>query len=160
MQTIRQDIAPKIEKAYNVRLRYDGKAQEQSEALGDLSLALIITLASIYIILAWLFSSYTTPFLIMTVVPFGLIGAIWGHFIMGFSLSMFSLMAFFGLTGVLVNDTIILVRSIKEFLADGNTLSRSIIEGTRERLRPVLLTTITTIVGLMPILFELSLIHI
>ena len=157
LQTIRQDIAPKIEKAYNVRLRYDGKAQEQSEALGDLSLALIITLASIYIILAWLFSSYTTPFLIMTVVPFGLIGAIWGHFIMGFSLSMFSLMAFFGLTGVLVNDTIILVRSIKEFLADGNTLSRSIIEGTRERLRPVLLTTITTIVGLMPILFESSL---
>ena len=157
LQTIRQDIAPKIEKAYNVELRYDGKAQEQSEALGDLSLALIITLASIYIILAWLFSSYTTPFLIMTVVPFGLIGAIWGHFIMGFNLSMFSLMAFFGLTGVLVNDTIILVRAIKEFLSDGNSLSRSVIEGARERLRPVILTTITTVVGLMPILFESSL---
>ena len=157
LQTIRKDIAPKIEKAYNVKLRYDGKAQEQSEALGDLSLALIITLASIYIILAWLFSSYTTPFLIMTVVPFGLIGAIWGHFIMGFNLSMFSLMAFFGLTGVLVNDTIILVRAIKEFLSDGNTLSRSVIEGARERLRPVILTTITTVVGLMPILFENSL---
>ena len=157
LQTIRQDIAPKIEKAYNVKLRYDGKAQEQSEALGDLSLALIITLASIYIILAWLFASYTTPFLIMTVVPFGLIGAIWGHFIMGFNLSMFSLMAFFGLTGVLVNDTIILVRAIKESLSDGNNLSRSVIEGARERLRPVILTTITTVVGLMPILFESSL---
>jgi len=157
LQTVRQDIAPKIEKAYNVELKYDGKAQEQSEALGDLSLALIITLASIYIILAWLFSSYTTPFLVMTVVPFGLIGAIWGHFVMGFNLSMFSLMAFFGLTGVLVNDTIILVRSIKEHLVEGNSLARSIIEGARERLRPVLLTTITTIVGLMPILFENSL---
>ena len=76
---------------------------------------------------------------------------------MGFNLSMFSLMAFFGLTGVLVNDTIILVRAIKESLSDGNSLSRSVIEGARERLRPVILTTITTVVGLMPILFESSL---
>ena len=76
---------------------------------------------------------------------------------MGFNLSMFSLMAFFGLTGVLVNDTIILVRAIKESLSDGNNLSRSVMEGARERLRPVILTTITTVVGLMPILFESSL---
>ena len=76
---------------------------------------------------------------------------------MGFNLSMFSLMAFFGLTGVLVNDTIILVRAIKESLSQGNNLSRSVIEGARERLRPVILTTITTVVGLMPILFESSL---
>ena len=157
IQSIRKNIAPKIEKEFNVVIEYKGKAEEQSEALGDLSLALIITLSSIYIILAWLFSSYTTPFLIMAVIPFGLIGAILGHYILGFNLSMFSLLAFFGLTGVLVNDSIILVRTIKEFLVDGYNLSQSIIEGVRERLRPIVLTTITTIVGLTPILFEQSL---
>ena len=157
LQLVRKDIAPKIEKEFNVKVEYKGKAEEQSKALGDLSLALIMTLTSIYIILAWLFSSYTTPFLIMTVVPFGLIGAILGHYILGFNLSMFSLMAFFGLTGVLVNDSIILVKTIKESISDGYPLSQSVVEGVRERLRPVILTTITTIVGLMPILFEESL---
>ena len=104
-----------------------------------------------------MFSSYTTPFLILAVVPFGLIGAILGHLVLGFNLSMFSLLAFFGLTGVLVNDSIILVRAIKEFQSDGYTLVRAINEGIRERFRPVLLTTITTIVGLTPVLFEGSL---
>jgi|TARA_B100001167_G_scaffold63888_1_gene37562 multidrug efflux pump subunit AcrB len=93
----------------------------------------------------------------MSVVPFGLIGAILGHYLLGFNLSMFSLMAFFGLTGVLVNDSIILVRTVKEFLVDGYVLADAVVMGAKERLRPVILTTITTIVGLMPILFEASL---
>jgi multidrug efflux pump subunit AcrB len=157
LQSVRENIASKIENDFNVTIEYAGKAEEQSEALGDLSLALIITIASIYIILAWLFSSYTTPLLIMSVVPFGLIGAILGHYLLGFNLSMFSLMAFFGLTGVLVNDSIILVRTIKEFLVDGYVLAEAVVMGAKERLRPVVLTTITTIVGLLPILFEASL---
>jgi len=157
LQSVRKNIAPKIENDFNVTIEYSGKAEEQADALGDLSLALIITVASIYIILAWLFSSYTTPLLIMSVVPFGLIGAILGHYLLGFNLSMFSLMAFFGLTGVLVNDSIILVRTVKEFLMDGYALAEAVVMGAKERLRPVILTTITTIVGLMPILFEASL---
>ena len=157
IQSIRQDIQSRIEKDYGVRLAYDGKALEQREAFAGLRLALIITFASIFIILAWVFSSYTTPFLILAVVPFGLIGAILGHLVMGFNLSMFSLLAFFGLTGVLVNDSIILVRAIKEFQSDGYILVRAINEAVRERFRPVLLTTITTIVGLTPVLFEGSL---
>ena len=93
----------------------------------------------------------------MSVVPFGLIGAILGHYLLGFNLSMFSLMAFFGLTGVLVNDSIILVRTVKEFVTDGSALAEAVVMGAKERLRPVILTTITTIVGLLPILFEASL---
>jgi multidrug efflux pump subunit AcrB len=157
LQSVRKNIAPKIENDFNVTVEYKGKAEEQADALGDLSLALIITIASIYIILAWLFSSYTTPLLVMSVVPFGLIGAILGHYLLGFNLSMFSLMAFFGLTGVLVNDSIILVRTVKEFLMDGYALAEAVVMGAKERLRPVILTTITTIVGLLPILFEASL---
>ena len=154
LQSVRSDIEPRIERDYGVRLAYDGKALEQAEAFSGLRLALIITFASIFIILAWVFSSYTTPFLILAVVPFGLIGAILGHLVLGFNLSMFSLLAFFGLTGVLVNDSIILVRAIKEFQSDGYILIRAINEAIRERFRPVLITTITTIVGLTPIIFE------
>ena len=157
LDAVRADIQPKIERDFGVRLMYDGKALEQQEAFSGLRLAFIITFASIFIILAWVFSSYTTPFLILAVVPFGLIGAILGHLVLGFNLSMFSLLAFFGLTGVLVNDSIILVRTIKELQGDGYTLLRAINEGVRERFRPVLLTTITTIVGLTPVLFEGSL---
>jgi multidrug efflux pump subunit AcrB len=84
LQTVRKEIAPDIEKRFNVQIDYKGKAEEQAEAFTDMSLALIITFASIYIILAWLFSSYTTPFLVMSVVPFGLIGAMITLCLMGF----------------------------------------------------------------------------
>jgi multidrug efflux pump subunit AcrB len=157
LQTVRKEIAPDIEKRFNVQIDYKGKAEEQAEAFTDMSLALVITFASIYIILAWLFSSYTTPFLVMSVVPFGLIGAMIGHYLMGFNLGMFSLLALLGLAGVLVNDSIILVTTTKRFIADGYDLSAAVIEGARERLRPVILTTLTTILGLTPILFERSL---
>jgi len=154
---VSQEIAPAIEKQFGVKVEFKGKAEEQAEALGDLSIALILSIASIYIILAWLFSSYTTPLVIMSVVPFGLVGAIVGHYLMDFNLNMFSLMALLGLSGVLVNDSIILVTTIKRFIADGLDLAQAVVEGVRERLRPVLLTTTTTVVGLTPILFEQSL---
>ena len=154
---VRQEIAPDIEKQFGVKVEFKGKAEEQAEALGDLSIALILSIASIYIILAWLFSSYTTPLVIMSVVPFGLVGAIFGHYLMDFNLNMFSLMALLGLSGVLVNDSIILVTTIKRFIADGLDLAQAVVEGVRERLRPVLLTSTTTVVGLTPMLFENSL---
>ena len=157
LATVRQEISPAIEKQFDVQVDFKGKAEEQSEALGDLGIALIVTIASIYIILSWLFSSYTTPLVIMAVVPFGLIGAIFGHYLLDFNLNMFSLMALLGLSGVLVNDSIILVTTIKRFVADGLDLAKAVVEGVRERLRPVVLTTTTTVVGLTPILFEKSL---
>ena len=97
------------------------------------------------------------PLVIMAVVPFGLIGAIVGHYLLDFNLNMFSLMALLGLSGVLVNDSIILVTTIKRFFGDGLDLAKAVVEGVRERLRPVILTTTTTVVGLTPILFEQSL---
>ena len=74
--TVRQEISPAIEKQFDVQVDFKGKAEEQSEALGDLSIALIVSITCIYIILAWLFASYTMPLVIMAVVPFGLIGAL------------------------------------------------------------------------------------
>ncbi len=93
----------------------------------------------------------------MSVIPFGLVGAIIGHWVMGFNLNMLSLQALLGLFGVMINDSIILVSAINRARSSGAELTEAILVGTRERLRPVLLTTLTTIGGLTPLLFERSL---
>ena len=93
----------------------------------------------------------------MSVIPFGLVGAILGHLVFGFNLSMFSLVALLGLAGVLVNDSIILVSAVQRRREGGDSLTDALVHGAQDRLRPVLMTSITTIVGVTPILFEGSL---
>jgi multidrug efflux pump subunit AcrB len=110
-----------------------------------------------YIVLAWVFSSYTTPLVVMSIIPLGLVGAIVGHYVMGLNLTMLSLQALLGLAGVMINDSIIMVMAVKRRLADGAELAEAVLTGARERLRPVILTTFTTIGGLTPLLFERSL---
>ena len=124
--------------------------------MGDFSIALLLALSVIYIVLAWVFSSYSTPLIIMAVIPFGFVGAVFGHYIMGFALNIFSLQALMGLAGIMVNDSIVLVMTIKREMAAGSSLSEAVLVGTKERLRPVIMTTTTTVVGLLPILFETS----
>jgi len=118
---------------------------------------LLLALSMMYIILAWLFSSYSTPIVVMAIIPFGLIGAVFGHYLMGLNLTMLSLQALLGLSGVMINDSIILVMTVKRLARDGNALAEAVRAGARERFRPVLLTTLTTIGGLTPLLFERSL---
>jgi len=91
------------------------------------------------------------------VIPFGLVGAILGHLAFGFNLSMFSLVALLGLAGVLVNDSIILVSAVQRHREEGEPLMDALLHGAQDRLRPVLMTSMTTIVGVTPILFEGSL---
>jgi multidrug efflux pump subunit AcrB len=116
----------------------------------------MIAVSLMYVILAWVFSSYTTPLVVMSIVPFALIGAFIGHWIMGYRLNMLSLQALLGLSGVIINDAIILVTAIKRRVGEGDSLSAAVISGASQRLRPVLLTTFTTIGGLTPLLFERS----
>ena len=116
----------------------------------------MIGLALIYIILAWVFASFTRPFAVMLVIPFGLVGAVLGHLILGYDLSILSLIALLGLSGILVNDSIILVTAIDRRLRDGVPLEEAVVDGTCSRLRAVILTSATTIGGLAPLLFETS----
>jgi len=155
--TVARTIVPEIKEKYGIEIDFKGKAEEQREAMSDLRLALVMTLALIYVILAWVFSSYTTPVVVMSVIPLGLIGAFFGHFIMGLNLNMLSLQALLGLAGVMVNDSIILVSTVKNSMVAGKNLQDAVVAGARERLRPVLLTTLTTVGGLTPLLFERSL---
>ena len=109
----------------------------------------------IYLVLAWIFGSWIRPATVMIVIPFGVIGMVWGHYWHGVPLSMFSVIGFIGMAGIIINDSIVLVTTIDEY--GGRTVSRTaLVKAVSERLRPVFLTTATTVLGMMPLLFEKS----
>ncbi len=142
---------------YGVDYQYGGRSEEQKTAFGDLQLGLIVALSVIYIILAWVFASYWRPLAVMLIIPFGIVGAVFGHWLLGVQLTVLSLIGLLGLAGILVNDSIILVSRLDERLAEGDDLEAAATGASRDRLRAVLLTSLTTIGGLLPLLFEQSL---
>ena len=148
---------PAIADRHGVAFRFAGKAEEQANTLADMKVGALIGLAAIYIILAWVFASYGRPLVVMSIIPFGLIGAILGHILLGYTLTILSLVALLGLSGILVNDSIILVSTVDERHRAGEPILEAIVNGAADRLRAVLLTSLTTIFGLTPLLFERSL---
>lgn len=148
---------PAIAEKHGVGFRFAGKAEEQQQTFGDMKAGAVIGLAAIYIILAWVFASYWRPLIVMSIIPFGLIGAIWGHMLLNYDLSILSMVALIGLAGILVNNSIILVAAIEDRVANGEAPMDAIVGGACDRLRAVTLTSITTIVGLTPLMFETSL---
>jgi multidrug efflux pump subunit AcrB len=118
---------------------------------------LVLSLGMIYLTLAWAFGSYGWPLVVMAVIPFGVIGAFLGHWLMGLDLTVLSLFGLFGLTGIVVNDSIILVTFFRHAREAGRALGEALVEAARLRLRAVLLTSLSTIGGLLPLLFETSL---
>ena len=141
---------------YNIQYEYGGEAEEAARSMGEIMQGAMIALAAIYIILAWVLGSYSRPIIVMAIIPFGLIGAIFGHLLLGQPLSMMSYIGLLGLMGILVNDSIILVTTIQERNKLGESLESAIIAGSQDRLRAVTLTSLTTIGGLTPLLFETS----
>ena len=148
---------PAIVAKHGVTYSFKGKAEEQERTLGDMQLGGMLALALIYIILAWVFSSYFRPVVVMAIIPIGFVGTVIGHYVMDYDLTILSLIALFGLSGILVNDSIILVTTIKERLDRGEAVRDAIVEGSCDRLRAVILTSLTTIGGLTPLLFETDL---
>jgi multidrug efflux pump subunit AcrB len=153
---IARTIIPEISKKYGVQIEFRGGAVDESNAFADMNIAGTMSLVAMFVILAFVFQSYTTPLLVLVIIPFGFSGVIFGHYIMGFDMSIFSALAFLGLAGVLVNDAILLLASVKRTAADGAALKDSVLSGARERLRPIFLTTVTTIAGLTPLMLETS----
>ena len=142
---------------YGIDYRFSGREEERKKAFADLQFGLVIALAMIYIILAWVFGSYTRPFAILLIIPFGVIGAIFGHYLFGIKLTILSMISLLGLAGILVNDSIVLVSRLDERLDEGDNLREAAVGAASDRLRAVLLTSLTTIGGLVPMLFEKSL---
>jgi Na+-translocating ferredoxin:NAD+ oxidoreductase RnfA subunit len=106
-------------------------------------------------VLAWVFSSWTRPIVVMASIPFGLVGTIYGHHVWDVPLSMFTVVGLLGMTGIIINDSIVLITTIDEYAVERG-LVPSIIDGAADRLRPVLLTTLTTVLGMAPLLYESS----
>ncbi|MDO5756930.1 MAG: efflux RND transporter permease subunit [Rhodobacterales bacterium] len=154
-QLLRTDILPRIAAAAQVEWRMAGLAEQESDFLNDALLGLLLTLVGIYLVLAWIFGSWTRPIVVMAIIPFGLVGTIYGHDAWDVPMSMFTVVGLLGMTGIIINDSIVLVTTIDEY-AGTRGLIPAIIDGTADRLRPVLLTTLTTVMGLAPLLFERS----
>nr|WP_321445872.1 efflux RND transporter permease subunit [uncultured Cohaesibacter sp.] len=150
-------LVPEVAAKYGVDYHFSGRNEERMNAFADLRLGVVIALLTIYIVLAWVFASYTRPFAIMMIIPFGVVGAVLGHYLLGFQLTIMSLIGLLGLAGILVNDSIILVSRLDERLAHGESLREASIGASCDRLRAVLLTSLTTVSGLTPLLFEASL---
>ncbi|MCC0015700.1 MAG: efflux RND transporter permease subunit [Rhodobiaceae bacterium] len=148
-----RDIATR----HGVSYKYAGREEERVKAFADLKYGTAIGLGLIYLVLAWVFASYTVPLAVMLVIPFGFVGAVLGHYVMGFSLTILSLMGLLGLSGILVNDSIILVSRARELRDHGATPEEAAVNASCDRLRAVLLTSLTTVGGLAPLLAEKSL---
>ena len=134
-----------------------GFAQDQSESLASLGRLSLLALLVIFTLLASLLRSYSQPLIILAGIPFGAAGAFIGHFMLGYNLSFYSLFGVVALSGVVVNDSLILVDRFNKILAEGrHTLEEAVVLATQRRFRPIFLTTITTSLGLMPLIFETS----
>lgn len=155
MQDLETRILPLIEEDHGIASRLSGLSEQQDEFLNDALTGFLLCLLGIYLTLAWIFASWTRPLAVMVIIPFGLIGAIWGHVAWDVPLSMFSIVGLIGMTGIIINDSIVLISTVDEY-AEKRGLFPAIIDAATDRLRPVFLTTATTVLGLTPLLYERS----
>ena len=152
-RALEEEILPKIAEERQVEWRLSGLSEQEDEFLENARTGLILALTGIYLSLAWVFGSWTRPFVVMAIIPFGLVGTIYGHNLWDVPLSMFTVVGLLGMTGIIINDSIVLVSTIDEYAKERGIIP-SIIDGTADRLRPVMLTTLTTVLGLAPLLYE------
>ena len=135
---------------------WEGQQQQSQESIASLGVGLVIAMLAIYILLVIEFNSYFQPVIIMLIIPFGFVGAVWGHGILGIPITLFSVFGMVALTGVVVNDSIVLVDFINARARAGVPLRQALAEAGVRRMRPVFLTSITTIAGLAPMILETS----
>ena len=140
----------------NMRYSFEGQHKETQRSVGSLFRGFAIAMLLVYAILAVIFRSYAQPLVVMSVIPFGLIGAVAGHFIMGHVLSLISMFGLVALSGVLVNDSLVLVDFINRARSQDTPLLEAVLGAGRQRFRAIVLTSVTTVAGLSPILFEKS----
>lgn len=135
---------------------FEGEQREQQQALGSLAVGFAIALFAIYALLAIPFRSYVQPLVIMSVIPFGWAGAILGHLLLGIPIGLLSIFGFVGLSGVVVNNSLVYIDFANEEFAAGKSWSEALVAAGQSRFRPILLTSVTTFLGVAPIIFETS----
>ncbi|MGB1091498.1 MAG: efflux RND transporter permease subunit, partial [Oceanobacter sp.] len=152
---LKRDVAPQLEKSYpGLDIHFAGEAEEQEETQNSMVHMFFLAMLVIYMLLAIPLKSYMQPVIIMTAIPFGIMGAILGHWLLDLSLGILSFNGIIALSGVVVNDSLLLVSRFNEHRADADHHNEAISQACRERLRAVLLTSFTTFSGLLPLLYE------
>ena len=152
---LREVILPRIEADFGVSARSSGQAEQERAFLGDAWVGFLMALGGIYLTLAWAFASWSRPVVVMSVIPFALTGAVWGHNLWGVPMSMFSIVGLIGMVGIVVNDSIVLVSTVDEY-AEKRGLMPAIVDSVADRLRPIFMTSSITVLGLVPMLYERS----
>jgi multidrug efflux pump subunit AcrB len=157
MGTLKKNFIPQLKKKYpGIRFSSQGQDKDTSDTGNSLMTNLLVGLIGVFLILAFQFRNYVQPFAVLLAIPMGLIGVVWGHLALGLDLTMPSLVAYATLAGVVVNDNILLVTFLKERLAAGESVAEAGKQAARDRFRPIVLTSLTTVAGLLPLLSETS----
>ncbi|MBT8195430.1 MAG: efflux RND transporter permease subunit [Bacteroidia bacterium] len=154
---IREEIMPELIAKYpSVSALYEGQNREASKTTESAAKVFPIVLLLIYIVIAFTFRSYSQPLLLIILVPFAFIGVGWGHFIHDFPVNILSLLGIIALIGIVVNDGLVLISKFNGYLKEGHHYDEALVMAGRSRFRAIVLTSITTIAGLSPLIFETS----
>ena len=156
ISAVKRDGIWDIARRYGLEVDFAGRVKEEQETFADMRLGFFIGLCGIYVVLAWAFASYSRPFAIMAIIPMGFIGAAIGHWLLGYNLTILSLIGLIGLSGIIINGSIILATTVDERLKS-ESITDAIVNASCDRFRPIILTSATTVGGLLPLLFEKSL---
>lgn len=157
LATLKAEILPQLVRDYpGLTFSFEGRQAEMRKSLSSLGSGFIIAMGAVYFLLAVPFRSYIQPAIVMTAIPFGLVGAVIGHIIMGYSLSVISMMGIVALSGVVVNDALVMMDYANQKRAEGAAPFEAIHGAGIRRFRPIMLTTLTTFGGLTPMIFETS----
>lgn len=157
LEQIRAKFDADIQKDHpGVRIEFLGSFEERMKAFGGLRTAMPVALLMIYMLLAGLFRSYMQPLVVMSAIPFGFLGAVAGHWVTGYPMTILSWIGLLALTGIVVNDSLVLVSFINNRVREGEDEFEASVQGAKLRLRAIMLTTLTTVAGLTPLMFETS----
>ena len=157
ISTLENETLPRIITAYpSINYALQGEAQETGDVVGATKTALPVLMLLIFAVIVFTFKSVSQALVIMSIIPFGLIGAAWGHYIHGIPLGILSLLGIIALVGILVNDGLVLVTAYNDNLRKGLDVYEAMIEAGRSRFRPIILTTGTTAAGLAPLILDQS----
>ncbi len=160
LKAIRDDLQTFLEDLFNyepeLSFKQSGQAETQSETVVSFLLGFVLVIVSIYALLAIPFKSFGQPFVVMSIIPLAIVGSIIGHYVMGLGFSMLSIMGMLGLTGIVVNDSLVLVDYINKKRNEGMSVMDAVLTAGETRFRPVILTSLTTFVGLLPLMLNKS----
>jgi len=152
------EFLPQLLQDYpGLRYSYEGEQRERADSFASLGKGFAVAMLAIFALLAIPFRSYLQPLVVMSAIPFGMIGAVWGHVLMGFDLAMLSMFGVVALSGVVVNDSLILLTFYNQLREQGLSVDEALVEAGRQRFRPIFLTSMTTFFALLPMMLETSL---